>query len=145
MLAPYSDRWSFETGVDRLMVVADNVESDVALEFAQRECRMSTRIVLAQFVGIAECCAGKQVKLAHLCADQALDVPPKAGLAGRPPVNLDTGILAAALECAAAEVTAIIHMEPIREASDGPGVCYFAFAKPRRFIKDRMQQAKACR
>ena len=106
---------------------------------------MSTRIVLAQFVGIAECCAGEQVKLAHLCADQALDVATEAGLAGRPPVNIDTGILAAALECAATIVAAIIHMEPIREASDGPGVCYLAFAKPRRFVKDRMQQAKACR
>lgn len=145
MLAPYSDRWSFETGVDRLMVVADNVESDVALEFAQRECRMSTRIVIAQFVGIAECCAGEQVKLAHLCADQALDVATEAGLAGRPPVNIDTGILAAALECAASEVAAIIDMELIREASDGPGVCYLAFAKPRRFVEHRMQQAKACR
>lgn len=100
--------------MDRLMVVADDVESDVSLEFAQREGRMPTRIVLSELIRIAECRAAEQMQLPHLCPDQALDVPSEARLAGRPPVNLDAGILAATLECTAAEVATVVDMKAIK-------------------------------
>ncbi len=43
------------------MVGADNVEGNVALEFAQRERRMPLGIVFAKLLRIAESRAGQQV------------------------------------------------------------------------------------
>ena len=47
VLPPHRDRWPVKATVDRLMVSAHNVESDVALALPQSQCRMPLVVVVA--------------------------------------------------------------------------------------------------
>ena len=142
MLAPYSDRRPLEATVDRLMVIADDVECDVALEFTQRECRMLAWIILSQLIRIAECSAGEQMKLAHLCANQTLDVTAEPGFSRRTPVDFDTGILATSLKGTAAEVPAAATVVETPAAAEVPAPAEAPAAEAPFDLDGPMRQAE---
>jgi hypothetical protein len=131
--------------VDRLVVASDDIQGDVALQLTQRQRGMALRVILAAVFRIAERRAGQEVQLAHLRADQPLDMATIAGSTRRAPINADTGILASTLEGAAAEVSAIVHMQHVGQARHGPGLGNLALAQPGRLVEDGMQKAQARR
>lgn len=85
MVSPDSNRRAAQSTVDRLMVGADDVECDMALELTQCQCCVRLRGIVSQILFVAECGAREQVQPSHLCADLALDVTAEAGFPRLPP------------------------------------------------------------
>lgn len=145
MLPPDGNWRPAQAAVDRLVVGADYVEGDVALELAQGERRMPLRIVFAEFLRVAERRAGQQVQLPHLRADQTLDMTAEARLRRRSPLNRDACILAPSLESTAPKVGAVVDVKCFRQAGGGPRFGDLAFSQLSRLVEDRVQQAQTCR
>src|SRR5215831_10755253 len=106
---------------------------------------MPLRVVFPKFLGVAECRAGQQVQPPHPRSDQALDMAAKMRLTWRPPFDRDASILASSLEGPAAEVRAVVHVQRVWQAGDGPGFLDFALSQPCGFVEDGVQKAKADR
>ena len=139
MIPPDRNRRAAETAVYRLVVRTDDVECDVPLEFPQGERRMPPRIVFASFGRIAEGRAWQQMQFPHLRSDEAFDVAAKMRFAWRPPFDGYSCIFAPSLERPAAEVSAIVDVERVRETGDRPWFRDLALPQPRRLVEDGMQ------
>ena len=75
MQRPGADgRATLETAVRILVVAADDLLREPGLEFAEGESRMLVRVIRAPCLGRAAGRAGQGLELAHLRADQPLDV-----------------------------------------------------------------------